>query len=135
MDEIRRFELRSCKNWHVLKVIESDGTTEEIVQCGDSHEAFAAFLWELADSYGPQRDSFGPRNINIDIKPGRKYECNFTYAGVRVQADEPTDAAGTYASELMNEVHFFKKWKIPLDYISIQNGTVKGHEKKESQVY
>ncbi len=134
MDYIRQFELRTCKNGHVLKVTEVDGSTEEVVHQGnyrDEIDSFHAFLWEVLDAYGPQRDSYGTRNINVEIKPGRKYECEFTYAGVRVIADEPTDAAGEYANEVMNEVHFFKKWKIPLDFISIHNGVVKGHERRE----
>jgi hypothetical protein len=116
-------------------VVEVDGSTEELVHQGNYKcevESFHAFLWEIVDAYGPQRDSWGPRNIDVSIKAGRKYECTFTYAGVKVVADEPTDEAGSYAQELMNEVHFFKRWEIPLDYITIHNGVVKGHERRKT---
>ena len=126
-----KYAIRTCKNGCILKITSGEDGSDELVHCDGELEAFAVFLNEILDSYGPQRDSYGPRNISVQIKAGRKYECEFTYAGVKVVADEPTDAAGEYAGELMNEVHFFKRWKIPLDYISIHNGVVKGHERRE----
>jgi hypothetical protein len=132
------YELRTVKNGHVLKVVHKDGSEEELVhqeKFDDEIDSFHHFLYEIHDAYGPQHNSYAPKQIWIDIRGGRKYECEFTFAGVKVIADEEItlDNFGGYGDELLKEVQFFKRYKIPIGHISIRNGVVKGHELRASK--
>jgi hypothetical protein len=75
-----RFEIRAVHNGAILRV-ETDGPdgteTEELVYQeidGGEIEAFAAFLRELNDHYGPSTSRYSPRRIHVIVEPGDKYE-------------------------------------------------------------
>jgi hypothetical protein len=68
-----KFEVRSAKNGYIVTVDDDD----EIV-CQTTHEdeieAFAEFLFELLENYGPPTSRYSPKRIYITVQPGDKYE-------------------------------------------------------------
>ena len=125
------FEIRPVKNGHVLEITERDGEVSELVHEESSsceYYSWASLLHQLTDYYGPQRDSYAKEQIHISVRPGRKYESECTYAGIKVYADEDCDEEflKRHGGCLHNEVHFFKRYGIPLKYISVNSGVVKG---------
>lgn len=125
------FEIRRAKNGWILKVTANYfDEAEEIVavDAEDEVEAFAYFLRELTDMYGPQRNNYSDRQIWVDIRAGRKYEAEATYAGVKVIADEKIDEEfmKNYGYSFHKEIVFFKMHKIPMDHLSVTSGVVKG---------
>jgi len=75
-----RFELRHVANGVVLRFEQHDGDgtgVEEVVYQeldGGEIEAFAEFLWLVAEHYGPSTSRYSPKRIRISVEPGDKYE-------------------------------------------------------------
>jgi len=72
------FEIRHVQNGVVLRV-EMDGSEsgEELVwqeRYNDEVEAFAEFLRDVVEQYGPATNRYSPQRISIRIEPGDKYE-------------------------------------------------------------
>ncbi len=69
-----KFEIKSITNGHILKCVDDDG--EYVYQSrGDSSdvEAFADFLRELTDAYGPQDGRHEAQRIHVLVRPGDKH--------------------------------------------------------------
>lgn len=72
------FKMRSAKNGWILK----DDEGNELVHADpvdtygdhDEVEAFADFLYTIAEHYGPSTSRYSPKRIYIRIEPGDKYE-------------------------------------------------------------
>jgi hypothetical protein len=75
-----KFELRHVANGVVLRFEQDDGDgtgVEEVVYQepdGGEVEAFAEFLWLVAENYGPSTSRYSAKRIRISVEPGDKYE-------------------------------------------------------------
>jgi hypothetical protein len=79
-----RYEIRKTENGALLRIegLEDDGrvlSTQELSyqepRDGDAEvEAFADFLRDLVDHWGPQTSRYSPKRIYIEVRPGDKYE-------------------------------------------------------------
>ncbi len=79
---IVKFEIRRVQNGVILRV-EMDGAEsgEELV-CQECHndeiEAFAEFLRDVVEQYGPATSRYSPKRISIRIEQGDKYDPNMS---------------------------------------------------------
>jgi hypothetical protein len=73
-----KFEIRRVRNGAVLRVEPGDNGPDEEVGCqereDDEIEAFAEFLRELLERYGPTTNRYSPKRIKILVEPGDKYD-------------------------------------------------------------
>jgi len=73
-----KFEIRRVQNGIVLRVeADSEEGADELVyqeRESDDVEAFADFLRELTDQYGPTTSRYSPKRVYIRVEPGDKYE-------------------------------------------------------------
>ena len=68
-----KFEIKRIQNG--IHLISSGGEYcyQEIYD--SEHDAFADFLRELCDQFGPTDGRYGEKRIYITVKHGDKYEC------------------------------------------------------------
>lgn len=73
-----RFEIKRAKNGYIVSC---DSEEEPMVFQAlddelDEVDAWARFLWELTDHYGPDacRSRYSAKRVYIEVRPGDKYD-------------------------------------------------------------
>jgi hypothetical protein len=71
------FEIKKAKNGYIVQCDDEDSPmvfqelSDEIL---DEVDAWAYFLRELTDCYGPSTSRYSPKRIYVEVKPGDKFD-------------------------------------------------------------
>lgn len=71
-----RFEIKKAKNGYIVQCDSEEDPMvfQKISDEEDEVDAWASFLRELTDQYGPMTNRYSPKRIYIRVEPGDKFE-------------------------------------------------------------